>query len=118
MERFAESYVNQNPNLPLTNDTVYILSFSLIMLNTDLHNPSIPKHKKITLQQFIHNHRGLDNGKDINPTLLTEIYEKIRKEAITMNEVDMFESGQLGLIMVLYNSVMTMLFIHIHICAL
>lgn len=31
-----------------TPDSVFILSFSTIMLNTDLHNPQIPVNKKMT----------------------------------------------------------------------
>jgi Sec7-like guanine-nucleotide exchange factor len=31
-----------------TADAAYILSFSTILLNTDLHNPQIPQNKKMT----------------------------------------------------------------------
>lgn len=39
------------------------------MLNTDAHNPNIPKEKKMTLNQFIRNNSGMDNGKDIATVL-------------------------------------------------
>ena len=41
MEKFAERYSKQNPSVFATADTAFILAFSIIMLNTDLHNPSI-----------------------------------------------------------------------------
>lgn len=37
-------------------DTAFILAFSLIMLNTDLHNPNIKN--KMTKEQFLRNNRG------------------------------------------------------------
>lgn len=32
------------------------------MLNTDLHNPSIPEAKKMKLDGFIRNNHGIDDG--------------------------------------------------------
>jgi hypothetical protein len=43
-----------NPNSP---DVVEVLTFSLIMLHTDAHNPNVKKERKMTLQQFISNNR-------------------------------------------------------------
>lgn len=67
MEKFALCYYKQNQglaNFTSSKDILYILSFSIIMLNTDLHNPSVQKKNKMTLDQFIRNHRGIDtNGK-------------------------------------------------------
>ncbi|KAG2495708.1 hypothetical protein HYH03_006308 [Edaphochlamys debaryana] len=40
MEAFAERYVRDNPNSGFKNaDAAYVLSFAVIMLNTDAHNP-------------------------------------------------------------------------------
>jgi Sec7-like guanine-nucleotide exchange factor len=39
VEKFAAEYHRQNPNMFRAEDTCYILAFSIIMLNTDLHNP-------------------------------------------------------------------------------
>ena len=41
MEKFAERYCIQNNTLFASADTAFVLAFSIIMLNTDLHNPSI-----------------------------------------------------------------------------
>lgn len=41
MEKFAERYTAQNVSVFPSADTAFILAFSVIMLNTDLHNPSI-----------------------------------------------------------------------------
>ena len=51
MERFAERYCKDNPNAFQTSDGAYLLSFALIMLNTDAHNPMADK--KLGLEDFI-----------------------------------------------------------------
>lgn len=72
-------------------DTVYILSFSLIMLNTDLHNPNIAENKKMTMDGFIRNNGGINNGKDVDRSILEDLFMKIKKEQIRMNEGDQWE---------------------------
>lgn len=44
-------------------DVAYLLSFSIIMLNTDLHNPNIRPEKRMTPGDFVRNNRNY--GKDI-----------------------------------------------------
>mmetsp|Transcript_4938 Transcript_4938/g.6389 ORF Transcript_4938/g.6389 Transcript_4938/m.6389 type:complete len:1070 (-) Transcript_4938:124-3333(-) len=90
IEKFASEYAAQNPDFEGGVDLVYVLSFSIIMLNTDLHNPSIPR--KMSCAAFIHNNRGIDNGKDIPAEVLTRIYQRIKADPIRMDEDDMFES--------------------------
>ena len=41
LEQFAKHYCAQNKDCFPHEDVAYMLSFSLIMLNTDLHNPNI-----------------------------------------------------------------------------
>lgn len=51
MERFAERYCKDNPHVFQTSDGAYLLSFALIMLNTDAHNPMADK--KLSLEDFV-----------------------------------------------------------------
>ena len=51
MERFAERFCKDNPEAFKTSDGAYLLSFALIMLNTDAHNPMADK--KLSLEDFI-----------------------------------------------------------------
>ena len=39
MEKFAEKYCRDNPGAFPSADGPYLLSFAIIMLNTDAHNP-------------------------------------------------------------------------------
>ena len=73
-------------------DAAYLLSFSIIMLNTDLHNDNIRADRKMKPEDFIKN--NTDYGKDIMDPgytfpreFLLSIYESIRDEEIrTMGE--------------------------------
>lgn len=51
MERFAERYCKDNPDVFKTADGAYVLSFALIMLNTDAHNPMA--EKKLSVADFV-----------------------------------------------------------------
>jgi cytohesin len=92
LEKFAARYHTENPGVFFSPDTAYILAFSIIMLNTDLHNQSITPEKKMTLDQFIKNNRGINQGKDMPREILVSLYTNIRDDEIRMDEADMYES--------------------------
>ena len=92
LEAFATRYTQNNPSIFGSTDVVFILSFSCIMLNTDLHNENIAPSKKMTMQGFLNNNRGIDEGGDINPFILEQLYLEIQENEIRMNESDMYES--------------------------
>eukprot|EP00930_Biecheleria_cincta_P087192 TRINITY_DN7643_c0_g3_i1.p1 TRINITY_DN7643_c0_g3~~TRINITY_DN7643_c0_g3_i1.p1 ORF type:complete len:1562 (-),score=332.89 TRINITY_DN7643_c0_g3_i1:103-4788(-) len=64
-------------------DTIFVLSFSIIMLNTDLHNPGVKK--KMSLEEFLRNNRGIDGGKSMPEYFLRDIYEAIRDDEIRLH---------------------------------
>ena len=41
MEKFAERFVSCNPETFKSADVAYVLAYSVIMLNTDAHNPGV-----------------------------------------------------------------------------
>ena len=92
LEKFASRYHEMNPGVFLNADTAFVLAFSIIMLNTDLHNQSITPDKKMTLEQFVRNNRGINQGKDISKEVLEKIYISVRDDEIRMDEADMYES--------------------------
>ncbi|XP_067408212.1 IQ motif and SEC7 domain-containing protein 2 [Emydura macquarii macquarii] len=59
-------------------DTVFILAFAIILLNTDMYSPSVKPERKMKLDDFIKNLRGVDNGEDIPRDLLVGIYQRIQ----------------------------------------
>ncbi|GME90809.1 unnamed protein product [[Candida] boidinii] len=82
MLKFAERYVNGNPTIFANADTVYVLAYSVIMLNTDQHSPQVKN--KMTLDDFINNNRGIDDGKDLPYEFLSEIYSDIQNDEIIL----------------------------------
>lgn len=83
MLKFAEKYVNDNPKAFANADTVYVLSYSIIMLNTDQHSPQVKK--RMTLDDFIKNNRGIDDGKDLDPKFLEAVFNDIQANEIILN---------------------------------
>ena len=80
MEAFAMHYCKQNPDLFDDTDTCYILSFSIIMLNTTLHNVSVNKKNRLSMNQFVEMNRGINAGQDLPKDMLESIYKSIKKE--------------------------------------
>ena len=83
MEQFGTKYYNDNTQMFSCADTVYVLSFSALMLHTDAHNHNIKKH--MTLPEFIANNKGIDNGKDLPINFLTDLYKGITSKEIFLN---------------------------------
>jgi brefeldin A-resistance guanine nucleotide exchange factor 1 len=83
IEAFSKHYFAQNADSVLGHeDTVFVLSFSLIMLQTDLHSRQIAEEKKMTLAQFVRNNRGINQGADVPREMLEELYAAIKAEEI------------------------------------
>lgn len=68
-------------------DAAYLLSFSMIMLNTDLHNANIRADRKMTVDDFVRN--NTDYGRDITEEghalprdYLEGIYRGLKEEQI------------------------------------
>ncbi|KAJ2869749.1 guanine nucleotide exchange protein for ADP-robosylation factor [Coemansia aciculifera] len=85
MLKFAERYVMGNPGAGFANaDTVYVLAYSTVMLNTDQHSPQV--RNRMTKAEFINNNRGINDGKNLDPALLERIYDQIVHNEIKMKD--------------------------------
>lgn len=40
-------------------DTIFLLAFAIIMLNTDLHSPNIKPERRMKVEDFMKNLRGM-----------------------------------------------------------
>uniref|UniRef100_A0A3B3RBC3 Cytohesin 2 n=1 Tax=Paramormyrops kingsleyae TaxID=1676925 RepID=A0A3B3RBC3_9TELE len=76
MEAFAQRYCHCNPGVFQSTDTCYVLSFSIIMLNTSLHNPNV--RDKPSVDRFIAMNRGIDDGGNLPEALLRSLYKSRR----------------------------------------
>eukprot|EP01018_Ginkgo_biloba_P011843 Gb_04048 [translate_table: standard] len=83
-EKFAERYCKCNPKAFTSADTAYVLAYSVIMLNTDAHNPMVKN--KMSKADFIRNNRGIDDGNDLPEDYLGSLYDRIVKNEIKMKD--------------------------------
>lgn len=84
MLKFAERYIGGNPNAFANADTAYVLAYSVILLNTDQHSAKM-KQKRMTVEDFIKNNRGINDNADLPDEYLTGIYDEIAHNEIVLN---------------------------------
>lgn len=82
LEAFAERYYEQSSDILSDKDAALLLSYSLILLNTDQHNAQVKK--KMTEEDFIRNNRRINGGKDLPREYLAELYHSICENEILM----------------------------------
>ena len=82
VEAFSGQFYANNPQSFRHPDTPFTLAYSVIMLNTDAHNPAIKR--KMTKDQFVRNNRGLDDGQDLPLEFLESMYDRIVANEIKM----------------------------------
>uniref|UniRef100_A0A8C5GG85 SEC7 domain-containing protein n=1 Tax=Gouania willdenowi TaxID=441366 RepID=A0A8C5GG85_GOUWI len=89
IEAFSQRYCVCNTTLVRqfqNPDTIFILAFAIILLNTDMYSPNVKAERKMKLDDFIKNLRGVDNGQDIPRDLLVGIYQRIQKWELRTND--------------------------------
>uniref|UniRef100_H3DPG7 IQ motif and SEC7 domain-containing protein 3 n=1 Tax=Tetraodon nigroviridis TaxID=99883 RepID=H3DPG7_TETNG len=105
MEAFSQRYCMCNPDVVQqfhNPDTIFILAFAVVLLNTDMYSPNIKPQRKMGLDDFIRNLRGVDDGADIPREMVAGIYERIQQRELRSNEdhvtyVSRVEQSILGL---------------------
>jgi brefeldin A-inhibited guanine nucleotide-exchange protein len=68
----------------LITDAAYVLAYSTVLLNTDLYNPQVKR--RMTQEDFRKNNRGINDGQDLPPELLSSIYDEIASNEIRMKD--------------------------------
>ncbi|XP_043943547.1 IQ motif and SEC7 domain-containing protein 3 isoform X1 [Protopterus annectens] len=89
IEAFSQRYCMCNPDVVQqfhNPDTIFILAFAIILLNTDMYSPNIKPDRKMMLEDFIRNLRGVDDGADIPREMVAGIYERIQQKELKSNE--------------------------------
>ncbi|KAM9758061.1 IQ motif and SEC7 domain-containing protein 1 isoform 2-T2 [Menidia menidia] len=89
IEAYSQRYCICNPGVVRqfrNPDTIFILAFAIILLNTDMYSPNVKPERKMKLEDFVKNLRGVDDGEDIPREMLVGIYERIRKRELNTNE--------------------------------
>nr|XP_030711919.1 cytohesin-4 isoform X3 [Globicephala melas] len=86
METFATRYCLCNPGVFQSTDTCYVLSFSIIMLNTSLHNPNV--RDRPPFERFVSMNRGINDGSDLPEEQLRNLFDSIKSEPFSIPEDD------------------------------
>lgn len=84
---FSDKYcANATPEGIADKDAVYVLTYAIIMLNTDQHNPNLKSTNRMSIEDFSRNLRGVNGGKDFAREYLQDIYDSIRTREIILPE--------------------------------
>ncbi|MBW00095.1 Cytohesin-4, partial [Eschrichtius robustus] len=67
-------------------NTCYVLSFSIIMLNTSLHNPNV--RDRPPFERFVSMNRGINDGSDLPEEQLRNLFDSIKSEPFSIPEDD------------------------------
>lgn len=85
VECFSEKYcADDTPNDVANKDGVFILTYAIIILNTDQHNPNLKSAKRMTFEDFSRNLRGTNDGKDFAVEFLRAIFDSIKSNEIIL----------------------------------
>uniref|UniRef100_A0A0D2Y4Z1 SEC7 domain-containing protein n=1 Tax=Fusarium oxysporum (strain Fo5176) TaxID=660025 RepID=A0A0D2Y4Z1_FUSOF len=85
VEAFSEKFCSHDTTGEVADkDAVYILTYAIILLNTDQHNPNLDAKKRMTLEDFARNLRGTNNGQNFAPEYLQTIYQSIKSNEIIL----------------------------------
>ena len=89
MEAFAHKYYSSySGTIFKSQDCVHTLAFSTLMLNTDLHSPQVKK--KMTQLEFVNLHKGINDGQNLSPVYLEDVYQRILEEEIKTKDDNNF----------------------------
>lgn len=87
VEAFAAKYCSIDATGEVADtDAVYILTYAIILLNTDQHNPNLEEKKRMKLEDFAKNLRGTNGGQNFAPDYLETIYQSIKSNEIILPE--------------------------------
>lgn len=90
IERIVETFVDRYfecsvPEGIADKDSGYVLTYAIIMLNTDLYNPNVKRtQSRMKHEDFARNVRGCNAGKDFPAEYIQEIYDAIASDEIIL----------------------------------
>lgn len=82
---FSEKFMAKaHPEGVADNDSLFVLTYGIILLNTDLYNPNVKSQNRMSYTDFAKNLRGVNAGGDFAPEFLQEIYDSIKENEIIL----------------------------------
>jgi brefeldin A-resistance guanine nucleotide exchange factor 1 len=84
---FCEKYWSDGNHDNVANtDSMFVLVYAIIMLNTDQHNPNLKGDKRMKIEDFAKNLRGVNDGKNFELEYLQLIFDTIKTNEIILPE--------------------------------
>ena len=82
---FSEKYCASSvPEGVADKDAAFVLTYGIIMLNTDLYNPNVKSQNRMAYTDFAKNLRGVNAGQDFDLGYLKPIYDSIKQNEIIL----------------------------------
>ena len=82
---FSDKYCNSSVPAGVADaDAALVLTYAIIMLNTDQHNPNLKDQKRMAYNDFARNLRGVNAGNDFEADYLEAIYDSIKHNEIIL----------------------------------
>ena len=80
---FTEKYCSSSvPQGIADKEAAFVLTYGILMLNTDLYNRNVKTQNRMSYVDFAKNLRGVNAGKDFTPEYLQSIYDSIKQNEI------------------------------------
>ena len=84
---FSEQYYTKAAPEGIANrDAIFILTYAIIMLNTDQHNPNLKGQSRMSFTDFSKNLKGVNGDSDFDVDYLQSIYDTIKAREIVLPE--------------------------------
>jgi brefeldin A-resistance guanine nucleotide exchange factor 1 len=85
MTVFSEQYCASDvPEGVADKDAAFVLTYAILMLNTDQYNPNLKSSARMTYTDFARNLRGVNSGQDFAPEYLQGIFDSIKANEIIL----------------------------------
>lgn len=87
MRAFANSYYHHNPGKYFKSiNACHTFAFAVIMLHTELHNPSFVNRDRMSVEEFINNNSECNDDEDYPEDFQRQVYDDIKKKEIKMKD--------------------------------
>jgi brefeldin A-resistance guanine nucleotide exchange factor 1 len=82
---FSEQYFEEaKPEGVANGDAIYVLTYAVIMLNTDQHNPNVMEKNRMKYENFAKNLTTCNGGENFDEKFLRDIYDSIKSNEIIL----------------------------------
>ncbi|XP_071503749.1 uncharacterized protein [Diadema antillarum] len=86
LAHFSRRFFDCNPGVLESSDAAHSLTCAVMLLNTDLHGQNISK--KMSLNAFVSNLDGMNDGKNFQRNMLKGLYHAIKSRPLEFNTDD------------------------------